>query len=158
MNTSNNIDIGPSALDFLNSKRETLVSAIDKLKVELANIDIAIKAVSGAPIVTENIPGQVKQEPINWKQIITELLSKEQRFLKTRDIATLLYPEKTDGDLKKIVIQIANALNYISNRPVPQIKRHIQQNPEVYFYGLPEWFDEDNSIKEEFVNKMTKAA
>lgn len=145
----NNINIGPSTIDFLLSRRNSVVEAIDKLNSELVNIDAALKILKGDVQESSN---QLKkgETTFNWKENILSLLKKENRIMKTRDIVVSLFPNDSEAEIKKKILLAAGALNYAVKKTDSDIKSYITENPKNYFFGLKEWFDSEQKLKDEY--------
>lgn len=146
----------PSSIDLLVKQRDHIIDSIEKLKIELLKLDQAIFVLGGTNKQVElplNISNnQVTQEKAierkKWKKPIYEVLKKENRLLLNREIVKLIYPNATDDEIGKLVIEAAGALHGLTGKEI--IKGWKKEGIKGYLFGLSNWFD-GNIPKREYI-------
>jgi|GEM_PF-5925826 hypothetical protein len=174
---SNNINIGPSTLDFLYEKRTTLTEAISQLQSELVGVEVAINALKGIKVPKEEPVKDLSIKPNlfagsvektdgedslitmhEWRRFIISTLSSQMRPMNNRELILQIFPGKTEEELKPLLQKGRGALNYLHSRENPSIIAYKGESDKQYLYCLPEWFEEDGSLQTKYLEKIKTPA
>ena len=163
-----NIDFGTSPIDIFKNKLKELREALTKIQNEIITTEQVIKLLEGGSIdhsktrdITVNFNGLPDPDTLTGVQLrdyVVELLKKECKPLRSRDAASLLFNIKDEKELSRIAIKVSNSLSFTVKSKVPYVKVHVVHSPMVYWYGLPEWFDDNGHLKTSYISKIEKAA
>jgi len=133
-------------LTSLIERKAEVEKTIDSLNKELLQINSIINSFdqpSGSP------------SRYNWSETAIECIKGHNRFLQTTDILECVLDPETRKDEKKkknATVGISVALNNLCSRGT--LKKIVIQGVKGHFYGLPEWFNEDGSVKKEYLTNL----
>ncbi|WP_291724354.1 hypothetical protein [Bernardetia sp.] len=93
----------------------------------------------------------VRRGRIQWEKFILDKLQDKNELLFKYEMRDLAFEDDRIGD--RSAIQVDRALSAALYKLKDRIQSYNVPGKKGYAYGLPEWFEKDGSVKEEFADK-----
>ena len=130
--------------------KQNVMDALTQLKKEKKELEARLKLVSNAIIALEPVPIKYMQ----WGNKAIDCTRKKAHYIQTSEILTCVVGEdiEENKDLRKrYITALSVALNYLCKDG--DLKKFKVRKLKGDFYGLPEWFNEDGSLKNEYLGE-----
>ena len=95
-------------------------------------------------------PRTEQKKRMSWTKPILQLLEKEKRLLKTREIVHLLFVDIDEDTINEYIIKASGVLFALCTRK--KVKQYKEKGVKGDFYGLPDFFNGDKP-KHEYMKK-----